>query len=152
MRQAPVSEQILASYLRFNSQRPDRPHTVGTFLARRLQGTGRQLQGPLRARGFSSDWRRSRRRATSKPRPFRRRTHGLAADRLVPGLQTSRARSRGSNAAAFFLRLSALKPRPGRLAWPGKAADLPGRSWAVLATKHNPGHFMGPRPCAQRAR
>ncbi|GIV49861.1 MAG: hypothetical protein KatS3mg038_2455 [Candidatus Kapaibacterium sp.] len=45
MRPAPVSEQILASYLRFNSQRPDRPHTVGTYLARRLKGRAGRYKG-----------------------------------------------------------------------------------------------------------
>ncbi|GIV49926.1 MAG: hypothetical protein KatS3mg038_3134 [Candidatus Kapaibacterium sp.] len=38
MRSAPVSDRFVSEYLSSNSSHPDRPWTVGTFLARRLKG------------------------------------------------------------------------------------------------------------------
>ncbi|GIV51227.1 MAG: hypothetical protein KatS3mg038_1748 [Candidatus Kapaibacterium sp.] len=50
MRQAPVSEHYVSTYLFENAKHPHRPWTVGTFLTRRLKGRAKSYKGHYEAR------------------------------------------------------------------------------------------------------
>ncbi|GIV50248.1 MAG: hypothetical protein KatS3mg038_0769 [Candidatus Kapaibacterium sp.] len=72
----------------------------------------------------------------------------MAADRLVP-LANARPAAAARTPRLSFCAHKPCKARPGRLAWPGKAADLPGRprsrprgktqSWAFYEAARYPG-------------
>ncbi|GIV50923.1 MAG: hypothetical protein KatS3mg038_1444 [Candidatus Kapaibacterium sp.] len=124
---------------------PAKPWTVGTFLtAAPAPAALRPIKATTRPECLARlvALREAGPRAM---RPLCRRWHrlGCASDnRLDKGSTQPRA----MDAAAFFLRLSALKPRPGRLgvAWEGRRPcqdDLR----ATTPKKHNPGHFYGRR-------
>ncbi|GIV49803.1 MAG: hypothetical protein KatS3mg038_0324 [Candidatus Kapaibacterium sp.] len=45
MKAAPVSEYYVSAYLTENQKHPEKPWTVGTFLARRLKGRAARYKG-----------------------------------------------------------------------------------------------------------